>query len=210
MSAVSGLEVEGLDRWPAAPFLLVCNHHNGADPLIVLAATPSRPPITWFGPKEADFRVGFKNRVMALRRAGVIPFTPDKRRLRPAVRAVGKVFAAGGVLGVFAEGRIGRRGCDLLPFEDGAAYFAARFGVPVVPCAIVGTGELNRRDGGLWLRKRLRVRFGPTIPAGGAGEGGQRGARPAGGRGGASAAADRGAARSRGGGRCRWLTELLN
>ena len=59
------VDVEGLERWPAAPFLLVCNHHNGADPLIVLAATPLRPPITWFGPKEADLSVGFKNRVMA-------------------------------------------------------------------------------------------------------------------------------------------------
>ena len=87
----------------------------------------------------------------------MIPFSPDRRRLLQAVRSVEEVFAAGGVLGVFAEGRIGRRESDLLPFEDGAAYFASRFGVPVVPCAIVGTGEL-------WLRKRLLLRFGPPIP----------------------------------------------
>jgi 1-acyl-sn-glycerol-3-phosphate acyltransferase len=151
------IEVEGLERWPPAPFLLVCNHHNGVDPLVVLAAAPLRPPITWFGPKEADSRVGFKNRVMAFA-GGVIPFTPDKRTLLSAVRSVGSVFATGGVIGVFAEGRIGRRESELLPFEDGAAYFAARYGVPVVPCAIVGTGEL-------WLRKRLLVRFGPPIAA---------------------------------------------
>jgi 1-acyl-sn-glycerol-3-phosphate acyltransferase len=71
---------------------------------------------------------------------------------------VGRVFETGGVLGIFAEGRIGRRESELLSFEEGASYFATRFGVPVVPCAVVGTGEL-------WLRKRLVIRFGDPIPA---------------------------------------------
>jgi 1-acyl-sn-glycerol-3-phosphate acyltransferase len=45
----------GVERWPEAPFCLVVNHHNGWDPLLVLAAAPLEPRITWFGPKEADF-----------------------------------------------------------------------------------------------------------------------------------------------------------
>lgn len=146
----------GIEHWPAPPFQLVVNHHNGWDPLLVIAAAPLEPRITWFGPKEADFGRGFKNRVMAFF-GGMIPYHPQKTTLTSAVRAVRRVFEAGGVLGIFAEGRIGFRESELLPFEEGAAAFAALSGVPVVPCAIVGSTDL-------WFRRRVEVRFGPPIP----------------------------------------------
>ncbi len=149
------LRVSGLEHWPAPPFQLVANHHNGFDPLIVIAVVPLEPRITWFGPREADFSRGFKNRLMAVF-GGVIPYNPDRTTLTSAVRAVRRVFAADGVLGIFAEGRIGFRESDLLPFEEGAAAFAATSGVPVVPCAIVGSTDL-------WFRKRIEVRFGPPL-----------------------------------------------
>jgi 1-acyl-sn-glycerol-3-phosphate acyltransferase len=133
----------------------VANHHNGWDPLLVIAALPLEPRITWFGPKEADFSRGFKNRVMAFF-GGVIPYNPEKTTLTSAVRAVRRVFEADGVLGIFAEGRIGFRESELLPFEDGAAAFAASAGVAVVPCAIVGSTDL-------WFRKRIEIRFGAPI-----------------------------------------------
>jgi 1-acyl-sn-glycerol-3-phosphate acyltransferase len=145
----------GLDRWPPAPFCLALNHHNGWDPMLVLAVVPLTPRITWFGPKEADFSRGFKNRVMAFF-GGLIPYNPEKTTLTSAVRAVRRVFAAGGVLGIFAEGRVGFREGELLPFEDGAVVFAAAAGVPIVPGAIVGSTFL-------WFRKRVEVRFGEPI-----------------------------------------------
>jgi 1-acyl-sn-glycerol-3-phosphate acyltransferase len=146
----------GLGGWPAPPFQLVVNHHNGFDPMLVLSVVPIEPRITWFGPKEADFSHGFKNRVMAFF-GGMIPYNPEKTTLTSAVRAVRRVFEANGVLGIFAEGRIGFRETELLPFEDGAAAFAVSAGVPVVPCAIVGSTHL-------WFRRRIEVRFGPAIP----------------------------------------------
>ena len=87
------MRATGLDRWPEAPFCLVLNHHNGWDPMLVMAASPLRPRVTWFGPKEADFSRGFKNRVMAFF-GGVIPYDPEKTTLTSAVRAVRRVFAA--------------------------------------------------------------------------------------------------------------------
>lgn len=156
--AIHGLfdvRVSGLEHWPAPPFQLVANHHNGFDPLIVHAVVPLEPRITWFGPREADFSRGFRNRVMAYF-GGVIPYNPEKTTLTSAVRAVRRVFEANGVLGIFAEGRIGFRESELLPFEDGAAAFAVASSVPVVPCAIVGTTAL-------WFRRRLEVRFGPPL-----------------------------------------------
>ena len=86
----------------------------------------------------------------------MIPYNPEKTSLTSAVRAVRRVFEADGVLGIFAEGRIGFRETELQPFEDGAAAFAVASGVPVVPCAIVGSTDL-------WFRKRVTVRFGRPI-----------------------------------------------
>ena len=145
----------GLEQWPNPPFQLVANHHNGIDPLLVMSVAPVEPRITWFGPREADFSRGFKNRLMAFF-GGVIPYHPEMTTLTSAVRAVRRVFEADGVLGIFAEGRIGFRESELLPFEDGAAAFAATSGVPVVPCAIVGSTDL-------WFRRRIEVRFGKPI-----------------------------------------------
>ncbi len=154
------VRAEGLDRWPAAPFCLVANHHNGWDPMILISAMPERPRVTWFGPREADFSRGFKNRVMAFF-GGVIPFDPAKTTLTSATRAVRRVFDGGGVLGIFAEGRNGFRETEVQPFEEGAIVFATMSGVPIVPCVISGTTHL-------WLGKRIDIRFGEPIPTEGA------------------------------------------
>lgn len=150
------IRVEGREHWPEAPFCLVLNHHNGWDPMLALAAIPETPRVTWFGPKEADFSRGFRNRVMAFY-GGLIPYNPEKTTLTSAVRAVRRVFASGGVLGIFAEGTVGFRETELLPFEEGAVAFAAASGVPIVPCAIVGSTFL-------WFRKRVVFRYGVPIP----------------------------------------------
>jgi 1-acyl-sn-glycerol-3-phosphate acyltransferase len=155
MRAVFDVRASGLEHWPAPPFQIVANHHNGFDPMLVLAVVPLEPRITWFGPKEADFSRGFKNRVMGFF-GGMIPYNPEKTTLTSAVRAVRRVFAAGGVLGIFAEGRIGFRETELLDFEEGAAAFAIASGVPIVPCAVVGSTDL-------WFRKRVEIRFGHPI-----------------------------------------------
>jgi 1-acyl-sn-glycerol-3-phosphate acyltransferase len=147
IGALFDVRVTGIEHWPKAPFQLVCNHHNGWDPMILVGSCPLEPRITWFGPKEADFSRGFKNRVMGFF-GGMIPYSPDRTTLTSAVRAVRRVFEA--------DGRIGFRESDLLPFEDGAAAFAVASGVPVVPCAIVGSTDL-------WFRRRIEIRFGPPI-----------------------------------------------
>ena len=155
MRLLFDMRVSGLEQWPKPPFQIVANHHNGFDPMLVISVVPVEPRITWFGPREADFSRGFKNRVMGFF-GGMIPYNPQKTTLTSAVRAVRRVFEADGVLGIFAEGRIGFRESELLPFEEGAAAFAVSSGVPVVPCAVVGSTDL-------WFRKRIELRFGPAI-----------------------------------------------
>ena len=64
----------------------------------------------------------------------------------------------GGVVAIAGEGRIHPGERDLLPLSEGAAYFALRSGVPLVPIAINGTS---------WLRfgSHVRVRVGEPLAA---------------------------------------------
>ena len=150
------LRVEGRERLPDGPALLCFNHQSWADPFVLVAALPARPDLLFFGPKEADMRVGKKNRLIDLSQRGV-PFRPDRRGLVEVARCVDAHFERGGRLAIAPEGRIHAGERVVLPFDDGAAYFAVRAGVPVVPIAILGVSWL--RFGGT-----VRVRIGEPLP----------------------------------------------
>ncbi len=153
------LRVEDRDRLPAGPAMLCFNHQSWVDPFIVAAALPARPDIMFFGPKEADMRVGRKNRLIAWSQRGV-PFRPDKTGLLETTRRVQAIFERGDRLAISPEGRIHAGERVVLPLDEGVAYFALRAGVPIVPIGITGVSWL--RFGGT-----VRVRIGDPIPAGG-------------------------------------------
>ena len=98
---------------------------------------------------------GGRNRLMTWTGA-TIPYRPGKNDLLDATRRVKAVLDAGGVVAIAGEGRIHVSESELLPLSEGAAYFALRSGVPLVPVAINGTS---------WLRfgRRVRVRVGEPL-----------------------------------------------
>jgi 1-acyl-sn-glycerol-3-phosphate acyltransferase len=103
--------------------------------------------------------VGGRNRLMTWTGA-TIPYRPGKNDLMLATRRVHAVIAAGGVIAIAGEGRIQPFESHLLPLSEGAAYFALREGVPLVPIAIGGTSWLG-------FGRRIRVRVGePIAPQG--------------------------------------------
>ena len=120
-----------------------------------MACLPWRPRLYFFGPREENMAMGRRNRVM-LWTGTAVPYKPAKNDLLGATRRVAAIFKAGGTLAIAGEGRIHSGEHDLLPLSEGAAYFALRFGVPLVPIAINGTS---------WLRFRgdVRVRVGRPI-----------------------------------------------
>jgi 1-acyl-sn-glycerol-3-phosphate acyltransferase len=135
------------DRLPAGPAIYCFNHLSWADPFVLMAVLPFRPRLFFFGPKEEDMQVGVRNRMM--RWTGTaIPYKPGKDDLIRSTRRVGAVVSAGGVVAIAGEGRIHASESELWPLNDGAAYFALRNGVPLVPIAIRGTS---------WLRLGGRV-----------------------------------------------------
>ena len=153
------LRLDGRDRLPPGPAIYCFNHMSWADPFVLMALLPFRPRLWFFGPKEEDMQVGGRNRVMYWT-GTAIPYKPAKNDLLEATRRVGAVIDAGGVVAIAGEGRIHVRESELLALSEGAAFFALRSGVPIVPVAITGTSWL--RFGG-----RVGVQVGEPIPVAG-------------------------------------------
>jgi 1-acyl-sn-glycerol-3-phosphate acyltransferase len=149
------VRIEGRERLPAGPSLVCFSHQSWLDPFILLAVMPSRPRLYFFGPKEEDMTVGGRNRLMAWTGTPV-PYKPGKNDLLDATRRVKAIFDAGGTLAIAGEGQLHAGEGELLPLNEGAAFFALRSGVPIVPVAINGTS---------WLAfgRRVRVRIGEPI-----------------------------------------------
>lgn len=149
------VRLDGHERLPAGPAIYCFNHLSWSDPFVLMAVLPFRPRLWFFGPKEEDMGVGGRNRLMSWT-GTAIPYKPVKNDLLDATRRVGAVIATGAVVAIAGEGRIHVRESELLPLSEGAAYFALRSGVPLVPIAINGTSWL--RFGG-----QVRVRVGEPI-----------------------------------------------
>jgi 1-acyl-sn-glycerol-3-phosphate acyltransferase len=149
------VRLEDGGRLPHGPAIYCFNHMSWADPFVLMAVLPFRPRLWFFGPKEEDMRVGGRNRVMHWT-GTAIPYKPAKNDLLEATRRVAAVIATESVVAIAGEGRIHVRETELLPLSEGAAYFALRSGVPLVPVAINGTSRLG--FGG-----RIRVRVGEPI-----------------------------------------------
>jgi 1-acyl-sn-glycerol-3-phosphate acyltransferase len=149
------IDVHGRSQLPRGPYLLCFNHLNWVDPFLLLSVAPPSSQLFFFGPKEEDMRRGWRNRLMTWT-GTPIPFRPGRDDLLGATRRVQAVFELGAVLGIAGEGRIHRGESELLPLQDGVAFFALRSHVPIVPCAINGTS---------WLcfGRRVRIRFGTPI-----------------------------------------------
>jgi HAD superfamily hydrolase (TIGR01509 family) len=153
------LRLEGRERLPRTPAIYCFNHLNWVDPFLLMAVLPMRPRLTFFGPKEEDMSVGGRNRLMTWTGA-TIPYRPGKNDLIDATRRVRVVIAAGGVIAIAGEGRIQPFESQLRPLNEGAAYFALRERVPLIPIAIHGTSWLG-------FGRHVRVVIGePLAPAG--------------------------------------------
>ena len=147
--------VEGLERVPAGAAILCFTHQNWADPFFVLAASPRRRRVFFFGPKQEEMRRGLRNRLM--RWGGVVvPYRPGNRGLLAATARAESLLGHGALVAIAGEGRIHSGEGVVLPLRQGPAYLSLRAGVPVVPVAVNGTSWLG-------FRRPVRVRIGASI-----------------------------------------------
>jgi len=145
ISSYLRVRLTGLENVPRdKPYLLNFSHPNWVDPFLVVAFWPNRPRVFIFGPREEQMKFGWRNRLIAW--TGIaVPFKPSKSDLLDTTRRATTVLKRGDVLAIAGEGRLSDREGAIVQLEDGAAFFALRARVPIVPVAIIGTRWLHFR-----------------------------------------------------------------
>src|ERR1700687_2523721 len=131
------LEVRGLENVPSRTCVIVSNHQSHFDALAILTVLHRH---VRFVAKRELFRIPFFG--PALRATGNIAVNrtggdQDREQLHQAVDAVRERVT----LLFFAEGTRSPDGA-LQPFKKGAMLLALEAGVPIVPLAVAGGGEI--------------------------------------------------------------------
>jgi 1-acyl-sn-glycerol-3-phosphate acyltransferase len=76
--------------------------------------------------------------------------------MRRLDRVIQATLNRGEAILLFPEGKLGKTEGKLLPLKRGAAIYAIRSGVPILPVALVGTHDLH-------FRKEITIRFGKPL-----------------------------------------------
>ena len=147
----------GEDLVPPGPFVVAANHFSHLDPVVVALAV--RRPVRYLAVDELFGRSRFFDRLTLW--MGAVPLARARVPLG-ALRVAAAELASGGAVGLFPEGvRVWRWG-EVEP-KRGAAWLARRAGVPLVPVAVVGTGEALGRGAARAERRPIHVEVCPAI-----------------------------------------------
>lgn len=134
--------------------VVVCNHRSSVDPFFI--QTAGNRPQRWMVAREY-FQSGFIG--WFLRQCNAIPVGRggiDTAATKTAIRHASE----GGIVGMFAEGRINTTDDFMLPVRPGAVLVALRARVPILPCYIEGSPYKGSVTSGLFTRANVRVYFG--------------------------------------------------
>jgi 1-acyl-sn-glycerol-3-phosphate acyltransferase len=149
LDLLSRWSISGLQHVPlGGTLLVVCNHQNNADPIILMSVMPRAMHLM---AKEELFRwpIG----VLA-HWSGAFPVRRGHAD-RQAIKTALDLLARGACVGLFPEGTRSRTGA-LIQAQTGAGLIGVRSGAPILPVAIIGTGRLKN----LWAilsRPRIEI-----------------------------------------------------
>ncbi|MGW2181084.1 lysophospholipid acyltransferase family protein [Streptomyces sp. NPDC001732] len=156
--------IEGLEHVPRDGAAIVAgNHLSFSDHFLMPAILERR--ITFLAKAEYFTGPGVKGRLTAafFRSIGQIPVDRSgKEAGRAAIREGLGVLDRGELLGIYPEGTRSHDG-RLYKGKVGVAVMAIRAQVPVVPCAMVGTFEIQPPGQVLPRIKRVTIRFGEPL-----------------------------------------------
>ncbi|KKZ73622.1 lysophospholipid acyltransferase family protein [Streptomyces showdoensis] len=156
--------VEGLEHVPEEGAAIVAgNHLSFSDHFLMPVMLDRR--ITFLAKQEYFTGPGLKGRLTAafFRGVGQIPVDRSgKEAGRAAIREGLGVLGRGELLGIYPEGTRSHDG-RLYKGKVGVAVMALTAGVPVVPCAMVGTFEIQPPGRVLPRIRRVTIRFGEPL-----------------------------------------------
>ncbi|QGZ47787.1 1-acyl-sn-glycerol-3-phosphate acyltransferase [Streptomyces sp. QHH-9511] len=155
---------EGLEHIPEeGPAIVAGNHLSFSDHFLMPAVLRRR--ITFLAKQEYFTGPGIKGRLTAafFRSAGQIPVDRSSKEAgKAAIREGLGVLSRGELLGIYPEGTRSHDG-RLYKGKVGVAVMAIKAGVPVIPCAMVGTFEIQPPGKVVPRVRRVTVRFGAPL-----------------------------------------------
>jgi len=152
------MSVEGRENVPTTgAFLMAPTHRSILDTPIVSGLTRRR--LRFMGADKY-----WKNRYFGrlLTALSAFPVTRGSADREALVRCI-TVLKAGEPLVLFPEGER-KSGPIVQPLFDGAAYVAAKAGVPIVPVGIAGSDRAMPKGAKFILPRKVRVVIGKPIP----------------------------------------------
>ncbi|MCX5395422.1 1-acyl-sn-glycerol-3-phosphate acyltransferase [Streptomyces sp. NBC_00102] len=156
--------IEGLDHIPEEGAAIVAgNHLSFSDHFLMPAILKRR--ITFLAKAEYFTGPGIKGRLTAafFHSIGQIPVDRSgKEAGSAAIREGLGVLAKGELLGIYPEGTRSHDG-RLYKGKVGVAVMAIRSGVPVIPCAMVGTFEIQPPGQKVPSIRQVTIRFGEPL-----------------------------------------------
>ncbi|MEU6544878.1 lysophospholipid acyltransferase family protein [Streptomyces sp. NPDC046859] len=156
--------IEGLEHVPATGAAIVAgNHLSFSDHFLMPAILKRR--ITFLAKKEYFTGPGIKGRLTAafFRSAGQIPVDrTGKEAGQAAIREGLGVLRKDELLGIYPEGTRSHDG-RLYKGKVGVAVMALKAGVPVVPCAMIGTFEAQPPGKVIPNIRPVTIRFGEPL-----------------------------------------------
>lgn len=156
--------IEGLEHIPDDGAAIVAgNHLSFSDHFLMPAIIKRR--ITFLAKAEYFTGPGIKGKLTAafFHSIGQIPVDRSgKEAGQAAIREGLGVLSKGELLGIYPEGTRSHDG-RLYKGKVGVAVMAIRAGVPVIPCAMVGTFEIQPPGKVVPRIKRVTIRFGEPL-----------------------------------------------
>lgn len=157
--------VTGIEHVPkTGPAIIASNHLSFSDSLFIPLVVHGRK-VTYPAKLEYFNRRGFRGTVSRwfFTGIGMVPMDRSGGRASEAgLRECLDILERGQILGIYPEGTRSMDG-RLYRGRTGVAWLALRAGVPVIPCAMVGTDRLQPPGKLVPKVVRPQIKFGPPL-----------------------------------------------